>query len=355
MIRAVVKAALLRYGMEVVGIRDGFGGLIRREAVPLNLEAVSGILPRGGTILGTTNRDNPFRHPVRPGAAEYEDVSDACIEFLRNHLGVDALLVIGGDGSLRCANDFARKGLAVIGIPKTIDNDLAATDFTFGFDTAVNTATEAVDRLHTTAESHHRVMVLEVMGRYGGWIALYAGIAGGADVILIPEIPFSYEAVCQKIRDRVAGGKQFSIVVVAEGAAPVGGQPVVAEKDPDRPDPVRLGGIGQVVAGEIARRLRIETRVTVLGHLQRGGSPTPADRLLATRYGVAAVELAARGEFGRMVALQGTRIVSVPLESGVAVRKLVDPAGALVRAARAVGISFGSPDEVREGEGGAEP
>jgi len=340
-IRAVVKGAINDYQVEVIGFRDGFHGLITNNYVSLNLAAVSGIIHRGGTILGTSNRDNPFRFPVvEKGRTEYRDVSDQCLENLRK-LGIDVLVVIGGDGSLSIAKEFSEKGLKVVGVPKTIDNDLSATDVTFGFDTAVATATEALDKLHTTAESHHRVMVLEVMGRYGGWIALHAGIAGGADVILIPEIPFELEKIQQKIAQRRAKGKMFSIIVVAEGAAPKGGSMVVAKMVEGSTDPIRLGGIGQQVADALAERTGLETRVTVLGHLQRGGSPTPYDRILASRFGVKAVELAVKGPWNKMVALQGREIVAVDLNEAVKQLKKVDPQGELVKVARALGISFG--------------
>jgi 6-phosphofructokinase 1 len=341
-IRAVAKTAIRQYNMEVLGIINGFSGMIHNEYKELTEKDVSGILPRGGTILGTTNRDNPFKYPIQlNGEAVYQDVSDQAIDNLKR-LGVGALAIIGGDGSLSIANELSRKGVPVVGIPKTIDNDLSATDLTFGFDTALTTACDAIDKLHTTAESHHRVMVLEVMGRYAGWIALQAGIAGGADVILIPEKPFSIEKVCAKIEERASKGKKFSIVVVAEGAISEGGKMVVQRIIEDSPDPVRLGGIGNQVGDMIERLSGKETRVTVLGHLQRGGSPTAYDRILATRYGVKAVELLANGVYGQMVALKGTDIQAVPLESAVKQLKRVEPDGELVKAAEAVGISFGN-------------
>jgi len=341
-IRAVVKTANLRYGVETFGFQDGFKGLVKKYGRSLSIADVSGILPRGGTILGTTNRDNPFNYLVeKNGKNEYRDCSD---EVMRNveELKIDALVVIGGDGSLHIANEFHKKGLPVVGVPKTIDNDLSATDVTFGFNTALNTASEAIDKLHTTAESHHRVMVLEVMGRYAGWIALEAGISGGADVILIPEIPYTMDKVCSKIVERRNRNKHFSIVVVAEGAKPVGGDVVVQRLvKEDSADPIRLGGIGQKVAQEIERMLAIETRVTVLGHLQRGGSPSPYDRILATRYGVGAVELIMQGDFGRMVSLKTPDIVSVTLDEAVEKPRFVPADGDLVRAGKSVGISFG--------------
>lgn len=340
-IRAVVKTAIKEYGLEVVGIEDGFGGLIYGSLKSLGMSEVSGILHRGGTILGTTNRDNPFKFPVvENGEKKYVDYSDKIISRLKEEK-IDVLVVIGGDGSLSIAREFFDKGLPVVGIPKTIDNDLSATEQTFGFDTAVATATDALDKLHTTAESHHRAMVLEVMGRYAGWIALMSGIAGGADVILIPEIPYDLNKVCQKLEERRAVGKKFSILVVAEGAKPYGGEMVVQKVISDSTDPIRLGGIGNILAREIEECSGMESRVTVLGHLQRGGVPTPFDRILSTRYGTAAVRLLMQEGFGRMVCLRGAEITSVPLAEAVNELKQVDPAGELVAAAKAIGVSFG--------------
>lgn len=340
-LRAVVKSAIQEHGLEVIGIEDGFGGLIEGRLRQLSVHDVSGILPRGGTILGTTNRDNPFKYPVMEnGQRVYKDKSSEIMDTLSGQ-GIEALVIIGGDGSLSIAREFHEKGLPVVGIPKTIDNDLSATDVTFGFDTALVTATEALDKLHTTAESHHRVMILEVMGRYAGWIALEAGIAGGADVILIPEIPFDYDKICNKVVSRREQGKRFSIVVVAEGAKPVGGEMVVQQVIADSADPIRLGGIGNVVGKRLEACTGMETRVTVLGHLQRGGSPTPFDRILGTRYGVKAVELVVKGEFGKMVSLRTPDIVAVSLEKAVGVLRTVPLDSDLIRAAKSVGISFG--------------
>lgn len=340
-IRAVVKTAINRYNLEVTGFLDGFGGLIKNMAKRLDLAAVSGILPRGGTILGTTNRDNPFKYPVmKDGERVYADMSGHIIGNLKE-MGIDALVVIGGDGSLSIGREFWEKGVPVVGVPKTIDNDLSATDVTFGFDTAVVTATEALDKLHTTAESHHRVMVLEVMGRYAGWIALHSGIAGGADVILIPEIPFKTENVCRAIVSRKLRGKKFSIVVVAEGAKLESGKMVVQKVIEDSADPIRLGGIGNVIGNEIEKCTGMETRVTVLGHLQRGGAPTPFDRLLSTRYGAQAVHILMQKKFGQMVCLHGTTIESVPIVDAVKELRQVKPDGEIVLAAKSVGISFG--------------
>lgn len=339
-IRAVVKTAQA-HRVDVIGFIDGFYGLVKNNRRPLGLEDVSGILHRGGTILGTSNRDNPFHFVIQEdGQTVYRDLSLQSIENLKKQ-NIDALIVIGGDGSLNIGYELGKLGIKVVGVPKTIDNDLNATDVTFGFDTAVTTATEALDKLHTTAESHHRIMLLEVMGRYGGWIALHAGIAGGADVILIPEIPFDLEKIRAKINERRENGKLFSIIVVAEGATAQDGEMVVAKMVKESHDPVRLGGIGQVVADRLAAMTGLETRVTVLGHLQRGGSPTPFDRILSTRFGVKAVEMALAGEYNRMVALSGQEITSVPLEKAIGQLKKVDTRGDLVRAAQAVGISFG--------------
>lgn len=340
-IRAVVKTAINQYNLEVFGFMDGFGGLIDNQVRRLDVAAVSGILHRGGTILGTTNRDNPFRYPqMKDGERVYVDLSAQIMENI-NDMGIDAVIVIGGDGSLSIAREFHEKGLKVVGVPKTIDNDLSATEVTFGFDTALGTATEALDKLHTTAESHHRVMILEVMGRYAGWIALEAGLGGGADVILLPEIPFKIENVCRKIKQRKLHGKKFSIVVVAEGAKAEGGEMVVQKIIADSADPIRLGGVGNVIGDQIEKCTGMETRVTVLGHLQRGGSPTPFDRILGTRYGAMAVKILMEGNFGHMVSLQCGKISAVPLTDAVHELRRVPVDHDKVFAARAVGVSFG--------------
>lgn len=340
-IRAAVKTAQNVYGWEVYGIRDGLDGLIQPGGVfPLTSESIKGILPQGGTILGTANRGNPFaRKTIRDGKEVIEDISDEYIRRI-DLLGLDALILIGGDGTLHIAHEFYGKGVKVVGVPKTIDNDVGCTDVTFGFDTALNIATEALDRLHTTAESHHRVMILELMGRDAGFIALHAGVAGGADVILIPEIPFLFEVVCRKVQQRVAQGHKFSIISVAEGAHPRGGQKIYTRAG-DEIYVARLGGIGHVVGKFIESVCGAETRVTVLGHIQRGGTPTAFDRWLATRFGSEAVHLVERGGFGRMVALHGAQIVDVSLEEALAVPKRVDLNGDGVRTARALGIVFG--------------
>ena len=340
-IRAISKTAI-NYGVEVIGFIDGFKGLVENRYIQLDLRAVSGISHTGGTILGTSNRDNPFQFfTISEGTPQHSDESDRAVANME-HLGLDGLVVIGGDGSLNIADRFAEKGVPIVGVPKTIDNDLSATDVTFGFNTAVNTASEALDRLHTTAESHHRVMVLEVMGRYAGWIALHAGISGGADVILIPEIPYNMDAVISKITQRYRQGKNFSIIVAAEGAIPEDGEMVIRNLVATSHDPIRLGGIGQKVAEDIGNRLQnIEVRVTVLGHLQRGGSPIPYDRILSTRYGVAAMDAFMAGQFGTMVSLRGDMIAAVPIKEAIKEIRKVQPESDLVRAARAVGISFG--------------
>lgn len=340
-IRAVVKSAILEYKMEVIGFEDGFKGLVENSFRPLNVSSVAGILPKGGTILGTTNRDNPFAFAVyENGQMVKKDMSDQVISNL-NKLGVDALIVIGGDGSLSIAHEFAKLGVKVVGVPKTIDNDLSATDVTFGFNTAVATATDAIDKLHTTAESHHRTMVLEVMGRYAGWIALESGLAGGADVILIPEIPYDINKVADKIIQRHDAGKKFSIVVVAEGAYPLDGEMVVKYTVAESHDPVRLGGIGAKVGADIERLTGSESRVTVLGHLQRGGSPSPYDRILGTRFGVAAARSVNEGLFDTMVSLQAPRIVNVPLKDAIHELKRIPVDSDVLQAARAIGISLG--------------
>jgi phosphofructokinase-like protein len=340
-LRAVVKTAINKYGYEVIGFRDGYHGLVLNEWLKLDLSQASGILDRGGTILGSSNRDNPFNFKVEEnGIISYVDKSDQVLANIKAH-GIEAMVLIGGDGTLTSARDFARKGLNVVGVPKTIDNDLSATDTTFGFMTAVDTATEAIDKLHTTAESHHRIMVLEVMGRYAGWIALESGIAGGADMIMIPEIPYDIQKIADKAIERQQAGKNFSIVVVAEGAKPKGGTIVVSHIVKDSPDPIRLGGIGQKIAQDLTEITGIDSRVTVLGHLQRGGRPSPYDRILSTRYGVAAVELIKEGKFGMMVSLQGNEITAVSIEDAVGKLKTVPQDGELIRIAKSIGVEFG--------------
>jgi ATP-dependent phosphofructokinase / diphosphate-dependent phosphofructokinase len=341
-IRAATKTAAGIYGSEVLGIKNGFDGLLESGGiVPLTAETVRGILPRGGTILGTANRGNPFaRKVVLEGEEQIVDVSDRVVQRIAE-LGLDCLIVIGGDGTLRITQELYEKGCPVVGVPKTIDNDVGGTDVTFGFDTAVSTATEAIDRLHTTAESHHRVMVLELMGRDAGFIALHAGLAGGADVILIPEIQFRFEAIREKIDERARSGRHFSIVAVAEGAHPVGGEQVFSQAGDELYVP-RLGGIGQQVCDFVQQVCQVEARVTVLGHLQRGGTPTAFDRDLATRFGGAAVRLAEGGGLGQMVSLQGSAVADVSLAQALAVPKRVDLRGDAVATASGLGISLGS-------------
>ncbi len=339
-IRAAVKTAISVYGCEVFGIRNGYDGFLEADGiVPLGMGEVRGILPRGGTILGSANRGNPYaRKIIRDGQEVTVDVSDEIVKGI-DRLKLDALLVLGGDGTLRIAHELFEKGVPVIGVPKTIDNDIGGTEVTFGFDTALNIATEALDRLHTTAESHHRAMVLELMGRDAGFIALQAGISGGADVILIPEFPFKFESIMAKIRERADKGSKFSILAVSEGAKSQDGGQVFSRAGNEIYVP-RLGGIGQVV-GEYIEKQGFESRVTVLGHLQRGGTPTAFDRSLATRYGAAAVRLAEQGGFDRMVALRCGRITDIPLVEATAVPKRVKLDDDAVITARSVGISFG--------------
>ena len=341
-IRAVVKRSIYQYGWEVIGIEDGFEGLIVPDKTRrLGLKDVRGILPRGGTILGTTNRANPFAYQVRgaDGCVVTRDVSRQVIQRAHD-LGLDGLIVIGGDGSLRIGLEFLQMGVPIVGVPKTIDNDVCLTDVTFGFDTALDTATEAIDKLHTTAESHHRIMIVEVMGRDAGWLALDAGLAGGADVILIPEIPFHMASIRLKIEAREREGAKFSIVVVAEGARPAGGEQIY-QQGHDVFAPRRLGGMGAWVAEQIGAALDRQVRTTVLGHIQRGGSPSAFDRKLATWFGSEAVELIARGGWGQMVALSGDRIISVPIVDAVRELKTVPLEGHRVRAARAMGLCLG--------------
>jgi len=339
-IRGVTKPAQ-DHGMTVYGILDGFEGFVEGKTIELRNEDVSGILSRGGTILGSSNKGDPFHWPVeKDGKIEIVDKSQ---NVLRNYkaLDLDAVIAIGGDGTMHICNKLGAMGINVVGVPKTIDNDLDATDMTFGHDSAVYVVMMALDRLHTTASSHHRVIVVEVMGRYAGWIALHGGLAGGADLILIPEFPFSWESVYDKIHKRELQGKRFSLVCVAEGAKPIGGQLVTKGTDVKRTDPIQLGGIGKVVADNIEKNTGRETRVTVLGHLQRGGSPTPYDRILATKFGAFAINLAANKRFGKMAALKGNEIVEVNIADAISKQKLVKADNQAVLAARAIGISFG--------------
>ena len=315
-IRAIVRKGVFHYGDSFIGFMEGWRGLLEEKTMPLDLSTVAGILPRGGTIL-RTSRTNP---------AKREDGLQHCIDMLKKH-NCDALIAIGGDDTLSVAQKLNQNGAKVVGVPKTIDNDLAGTDFTFGFDTAVNIATGAIDRVHTTAEAHNRVIVVEVMGRDAGWIALYSGIAGGADVILIPEQPFDVDKVAESIKQRHARGRYFSIVVAAEGAkfANRGLSTQDGGAKLDEFGHVRLGGIGNALAQEIEKRTGYETRSVVLGHIQRGGTPSAFDRVLATRYGLGAIDMVHRGEFGKMAALRGNHIVSVPISDAIASNRKVDP------------------------------
>jgi len=345
-IRAAVQVGCERYGWEVLGIEDAFSGLIDPEYrsphgnVPLGPREVRGILQRGGTILGTSNRCDPFEFVVwdAEGRERVEDVSGRVLENFRR-LGLDALISIGGDGSMRIAKRFVDLGLPIVGVPKTIDNDLGSTDQTFGFDTAVGVACEALDRLRDTAASHDRVMICEVMGRDAGWIALHAGLASEVDAILIPEIPYRLAPLVAMLEARRARGQAFALIVVAEGARPVDGEPSVLERAPGAMP--RLQGAGARVAAELAGLVSHDVRVTVLGHVQRGGTPSSYDRILGTRYGHHAAELVERGEFGKMVALRGGEIVAVPIAEAIAVPKRVAPTSQLVLTARATGIVFG--------------
>ena len=343
-IRAAVKSTILQHGWDVLGIMHGFDGLLgsRESVFSLTYESVRGLLHRGGTILGTSTRGDPFAYPVTDGPDGQTRVIDASGRLLRRleELEIDALIVIGGDGTMRIARRLSELGVRVVGVPKTIDNDLQATDRTFGFHTAVSTAVDAIDRLHTTAESHDRAMILEVMGRNAGWIALYSGVAGGTDAILIPEIPYRIEAVAEKLERRRVQGILFATIVVAEGARPIdGGQAVAEIAQPGGLQ--RLGGAGTRFAAELQAICDIETRVTVLGHVQRGGTPDATDRILATGFGVAAVELLAEEKWGHMVALRGTEIVPVPLVD-IEGERLIEPdRSQLLAAARAIGITLG--------------
>jgi len=345
-IRAIVKTAKHDYDLEIIGFSDGYEGLIENRYRNIDLEDSSGILARGGTILGTSNRADPFRFPVLQDEEYiYLDRSSQAVRNFES-LGLDTLIAIGGDGTMAASGGMAKKGLPIIGVPKTIDNDLYGTDVTFGFDSACVTATEAIDKIHTTAQSHHRVMIVEVMGRYAGWLALCSGLAGGGDIVLMPEFPYEIEAVCDAVRTRNARGKTFSIVVVGEGSRPIGGEMTVARTIATSPDSKRLGGVGQLVAAQIEGLTNIECRVTVLGHLLRGGSPSAFDRLLATRYGVEAVHMAVQGRSGIMVGLKNQRMVAVPLEDVAGKMRTVTPDHPYVKASHSLGICLGVSSSV---------
>ncbi|MBN2019569.1 MAG: ATP-dependent 6-phosphofructokinase [Sedimentisphaerales bacterium] len=340
-IRAVAKKAIIELGIEVIGIEDGFEGLISRKWRKLHYEDVSGILTVGGTILGTSNKCDPYRYAgENDKTLKFRDVSRMVISNLKK-LGVECLVCIGGDGTLTIASKFHKDGVPIVAVPKTIDNDLRGTDVTFGFDTAVSIAAEAIDRVHTTAQSHHRVMIVEVMGRTAGWIALYSGVAAGGDIILIPEIPYHIESVIGKVKGRNRMGKRFSIIVVSEGAKPKGGSVVVRQIVKDSPEQVRLGGISFILGHKIEQETGIETRQVVLGHLQRGGTPTPTDRVLATRLGTKAVEMIEKGQFGYMAGVKGDHIVAVGLEEAAKGPRNVPLGHPLIISARSVGTCFG--------------
>jgi len=337
-LRAVVKTLTRHHGFEVIGFEDGFEGLLERRYRALDFDSVSGILNTGGTILGTSNTCNPFRYLRGEGGAA-EDRGAEVVAFCRE-LGIETLIIIGGDGSMSIAWELHRRGIPVVGIPKTIDNDLHGTDLTFGHDTAVAIAADAIDRLRTTAQAHHRAMVIEVMGRNAGWLALRAALASGGDIVLIPELPFRLDALHEQVRNRHAARRRFSLIVVAEGARPVGGQAVVKQMVPDSPDPLRLGGIGEVVADEIKRSCGVQTRVSVLGHIQRGGEPTAFDRVLATEFGVHAAHLVAERRTGLLVSYRSGGVRSVDLETAARGQRLVPPDHPLVDVARSLGMSF---------------
>lgn len=340
-LRAVTKIAINDYDIQVIGFKDGYDGLIYNRFNILENRDVSGILTVGGTILGTSNIANPYKYAfTENGKIIYKDLSRQAMENYKKH-ELDALITIGGDGTLSVALKLMKDGLNIVGVPKTIDNDLSETDITFGFYSAVNTATEAIDKLHTTAQSHHRVMIVEVMGRYAGWIALFSGIAGGGDVILIPEIPYSIKKVCEKIEERKKRGKKFSLVIAAEGAKPKGGDITVQKIVEKSFDKIRLGGVANKLADEIEKKTRVETRATILGHVQRGGIPTPFDRVLATRYGAKAMELVLQGKFGRMAAYKDGKMTDVPIQKAVGKLKLVPKDSPLIKSAKAIGVGFG--------------
>ncbi len=338
-IRAVTKSLITQHGAEVVGFRDGFRGLMENDTVALDYRAVSGILTRGGTILGASNKANPFASHEHGGA----DVSAQCVKHYET-LGLDAIVAIGGDGTMSIAHRLQQKGLNLVGVPKTIDNDVVGTERTFGFDTAVSIVSEALDRIHTTAQSHHRVMIVETMGRYTGWIALHGGVASGADVILLPELDYDIDEVARVCQEREHGGQQFTIISIAEGTTPQGGTQAVRQRVEDSPDPVRLGGIGNVLRRQLEDRIDSEIRTTILGHMQRGGTPTAYDRNLSTLFGAHAASLVANGTFGQMVAIQNGRLAHLPLGKVANKTRTVPPNAPLIAAGLAVGTSFGVPD-----------
>lgn len=340
-IRAVAKSAIFNHGVEIIGIEDGYLGLINNRHRNLTADDVSGILTRGGTILGTSKQANPYQFAVREkGKLVFRDMSQTALKNIGD-LNLNCLICIGGDGTLGIAHKLSRDGIPIIGIPKTIDNDLKGTDITFGFDTAVSINTEGIDRIHSTAESHHRIMIVEVMGHQAGWIALYAGIAGGGDVILLPELPYDINIIARKVKERHKKGKRFSIIVVAEGARSKGGRIVISRLVKESSDPIRLGGIGFVLGKQLEKATGLETRTVVMGHLQRGGSPTSLDRVLATRLGTKAVEMMMRNHFGMMVGLKQDTLVEVPLSKVAKGPRKVPLKHPLIKSARSIGTCFG--------------
>jgi phosphofructokinase-like protein len=340
-IRSVTKSAMNQHGLEVFGVEDGFLGLIQNRMHLLDWRAVSGILTQGGTILGTSNQANPESYAVeRKGKVEKINVTDRVVEYVKAN-ELDALVCIGGDGTMTGAANLIKNGINCIGVPKTIDNDLEGCEQTFGFDTAVNTAAECLDKIHSTAMSHHRVMVVEVMGRNAGWLALHAGVGSGSDIILLPEIPYDLDKICDVLLDRHRSGRRFTIVCVSEGAKPKGGDVVVQRLVETSPDPVRLGGIANKLCADIEAACKLDARATILGHIQRGGTPTPADRVLATMYGHYAMDLLAQGEVGQVVVMKNGRLDHIPIESVAGKQRKVPPDDYLIQSARAVGPSFG--------------
>lgn len=342
-IRAVAKTAMLKHGWECFGIEDGFEGMIEDHIRPLTRNDVSNILTRGGTILGTSNKANPQRYAIgrdEQGQVIWRDVRDRAMANCSKY-GLDAIVVIGGDGTMTCAASMIPMGLRCVGVPKTIDNDLMHTHVTFGFQTAVETATEALDRLHTTAASHHRIMVVELMGRNAGWLTLHAGLASGSDVILIPEIPYDHNTILEFCRDRMKSRKTFTIIAVSEGARPADGEQFVQHTVADSPEPIRLGGIAWMLRETLEMCSGIETRAVVLGHVQRGGAPCAADRVLSTKLGHAAAELLAKGDFNRVVVVRKGEIGSVSIEEVAGKQRLVSPDDELIQVGKAIGVCFG--------------
>jgi ATP-dependent phosphofructokinase / diphosphate-dependent phosphofructokinase len=339
-IRAVAKAAIVEHGYEVIGIEDGYEGLVQNRCRRLEYSDVSGIIDSGGTILGTSNSADPYAYASREGnAVVRSDQSRTALKTVAD-LDLECLVVIGGDGSFTVAERLYRDGVPVVGVPKTIDNDVVGTDSTIGFDTGVAVATDAIDRVHTSAESHHRVMVIEVMGRNAGWLGLYAGIAGGGDIILVPEMPYALDAIADRVKRRSSLGKRFTIVVVSEGARAIGGQRVISRIVEGSPEPVRLGGIGFALADQVENATGVETRALVLGHLVRGGPPTAADRVLATGLGTRAIDLVSSKEYGLMVGFKDGQPVKMPLNAVANRQKTVPPDHPLIKAARMVGTTF---------------